>query len=183
MTRLVDRIADLRVFGGDYETPDGTGVRDYIHVVDLARGHLAALDALVRHDASLVANPGTSQGDSVPDVVRSFEQASGGRGVLLRGSGRGCEAARLAGRVRHRVDVCEPLAGAIDEPAQVFAGVASGNHLEQATSALRRACFAGSRAVAVNAREPGYPSRCEVTVATDAFCRRRARRCSHTEAG
>jgi UDP-glucose 4-epimerase len=52
-------------------------VRDYIHVVDLARGHLAALDALAKHDASFVVNLGTGQGYSVLDVVRAFEQASG----------------------------------------------------------------------------------------------------------
>jgi len=73
----VGKLEKLRVFGGDYETPDGTGVRDYIHVVDLARGHLAALDALVRRDASFVVNLGTGQGYSVLDVVRSFEKASG----------------------------------------------------------------------------------------------------------
>ncbi|WP_233828517.1 UDP-glucose 4-epimerase GalE [Paraburkholderia sp. ZP32-5] len=73
----VGKLEKLRVFGGDYETPDGTGVRDYIHVVDLARGHLAALDALVKRDASFVVNLGTGQGYSVLDVVRSFEQASG----------------------------------------------------------------------------------------------------------
>ncbi|MFP3480658.1 NAD-dependent epimerase/dehydratase family protein, partial [Burkholderia sp. SIMBA_057] len=58
----VGKLEKLRVFGGDYETPDGTGVRDYIHVVDLARGHLAALDALVTQDASFVVNLGTGQG-------------------------------------------------------------------------------------------------------------------------
>ncbi|PQV45028.1 UDP-glucose 4-epimerase GalE [Paraburkholderia sp. BL21I4N1] len=73
----VGKLEKLRVFGGDYDTPDGTGVRDYIHVVDLARGHLAALDALVRRDASFVVNLGTGQGYSVLDVVRSFEKASG----------------------------------------------------------------------------------------------------------
>ncbi|HEY2024371.1 UDP-glucose 4-epimerase GalE [Paraburkholderia sp.] len=73
----VGKLDKLRVFGGDYETPDGTGVRDYIHVVDLARGHLAALDALVTRDASFVVNLGTGQGYSVLDVVRSFEKASG----------------------------------------------------------------------------------------------------------
>ncbi len=52
-------------------------MRDYIHVVDLARGHLAALDALVARDASLVVNLGTGQGYSVLDVVRAFEKASG----------------------------------------------------------------------------------------------------------
>ncbi|MGE8165810.1 UDP-glucose 4-epimerase GalE [Paraburkholderia sp. NPDC080076] len=73
----VGKLEKLRVFGGDYDTPDGTGVRDYIHVVDLARGHLAALDALVERDASFVVNLGTGQGYSVLDVVRSFEKASG----------------------------------------------------------------------------------------------------------
>ncbi|MDE1182973.1 UDP-glucose 4-epimerase GalE [Paraburkholderia sp.] len=73
----VGKLETLRVFGGDYPTPDGTGVRDYIHVVDLARGHLLALDALVRHDASFVVNLGTGQGYSVLDVVRAFEKASG----------------------------------------------------------------------------------------------------------
>lgn len=73
----VGKLDKLRVFGGDYDTPDGTGVRDYIHVVDLARGHLAALDALVTRDASFVVNLGTGQGYSVLDVVRAFEKASG----------------------------------------------------------------------------------------------------------
>ena len=73
----VGKLEKLRVFGGDYPTPDGTGVRDYIHVVDLARGHLYALDALVKRDASFVVNLGTGQGYSVLDVVRSFEKASG----------------------------------------------------------------------------------------------------------
>jgi UDP-glucose 4-epimerase len=79
----VGKLGKLRVFGADYETPDGTGVRDYIHVVDLARGHLAALDALVQRDASFVVNLGTGQGYSVLDVVRSFEQASGGQAGAL----------------------------------------------------------------------------------------------------
>jgi UDP-glucose 4-epimerase len=67
----------LNVFGGDYDTPDGTGVRDYIHVVDLAQGHIKALDALAKLDRSFVVNLGTGQGYSVLDVVRSFEKASG----------------------------------------------------------------------------------------------------------
>ncbi|AGX86954.1 UDP-glucose 4-epimerase GalE [Candidatus Symbiobacter mobilis] len=68
----------LRVFGNDYPTPDGTGVRDYIHVVDLAEGHMAALQALARTNQSLhVYNLGTGQGYSVLEVVRAFEQASG----------------------------------------------------------------------------------------------------------
>ncbi|MGF6758896.1 UDP-glucose 4-epimerase [Paraburkholderia sp. GAS42] len=65
------------MFGGDYDTSDCTGMHDYIHAVDLARGHLAALDALVNHDASFVVNLGTGQGYSVLDVVRSFEKALG----------------------------------------------------------------------------------------------------------
>lgn len=67
----------LRVFGGDYPTPDGTGVRDYIHVEDLARGHLAALWAIKRKKGILTVNLGTGKGYSVLDVVRAFEQASG----------------------------------------------------------------------------------------------------------
>ncbi len=68
----------LNVFGGDYPTPDGTGVRDYIHVVDLANGHLAALNALNRWEGSqpLTVNLGTGQGYSVLDMVRAFEKAS-----------------------------------------------------------------------------------------------------------
>lgn len=73
----VGKLEKLRVFGGDYETVDGTGVRDYIHVVDLARGHIAALDALEARDASLVVNLGTGRGYSVLEVVRAFEAASG----------------------------------------------------------------------------------------------------------
>lgn len=73
----VGRRSELSVFGGDYPTPDGTGVRDYIHVVDLARGHLAALAALA-HEAGVIAvNLGTGQGYSVLEVVHAFEKASG----------------------------------------------------------------------------------------------------------
>lgn len=67
----------LSVFGGDYPTPDGTGVRDYIHVVDLAEGHVAALDYLVRQPGLLTVNLGTGCGYSVLDMVRAFEKASG----------------------------------------------------------------------------------------------------------
>ena len=72
----------LNVFGDDYATPDGTGVRDYIHVVDLAIGHLKALDALGRstHPAECLAvNLGTGTGYSVLEIVRAFEHASGKR--------------------------------------------------------------------------------------------------------
>ncbi len=67
----------LSVFGGDYDTPDGTGVRDYIHVVDLARGHIKALEKLVSKPGLVVYNLGTGQGYSVLDMVKAIEDASG----------------------------------------------------------------------------------------------------------
>ena len=68
---------ELSVFGGDYPTPDGTGVRDYIHVVDLARGHLRALETLEKRQGLLTVNLGTGRGYSVLEMVRAFETASG----------------------------------------------------------------------------------------------------------
>lgn len=76
----VGRLAQLSVFGSDYATPDGTGVRDYIHVMDLAEGHVAALSYLLRADTTdqvTAVNLGTGQGYSVLDMVRAFEAASG----------------------------------------------------------------------------------------------------------
>ncbi|MDO8301341.1 UDP-glucose 4-epimerase GalE [Lacisediminimonas sp.] len=73
----VGRRDRLVVFGNDYPTPDGTGVRDYIHVVDLARGHVAALDRLFSADGSFTVNLGTGRGYSVLEAVRAFEAASG----------------------------------------------------------------------------------------------------------
>lgn len=67
----------LKVFGSDYPTADGTGVRDYIHVVDLAKGHLNALDALASNQGVLTVNLGTGRGYSVLEVVAAFERASG----------------------------------------------------------------------------------------------------------
>jgi UDP-glucose 4-epimerase len=67
----------LQVFGGDYPTPDGTGVRDYIHVMDLAEGHVAALRYLLDEQASMTVNLGTGNGYSVLDVIHAFEKASG----------------------------------------------------------------------------------------------------------
>jgi UDP-glucose 4-epimerase len=67
----------LQVFGSDYPTPDGTGVRDYIHVCDLAEGHVAALRTLIESGRSLTVNLGTGSGHSVLEVVRAFEAASG----------------------------------------------------------------------------------------------------------
>lgn len=73
----VGRLPDLHVFGDDYPTPDGTGVRDYIHVVDLALGHLAALNKLADHPGVVAYNLGTGHGHSVLEVVAAFEAASG----------------------------------------------------------------------------------------------------------
>ncbi len=73
----VGRRKKLSVFGGDWPTVDGTGVRDYIHVMDLANAHADALDYLVREDRSLTVNLGTGRGVSVLELVRGFEQASG----------------------------------------------------------------------------------------------------------
>ena len=78
----VGRRAALNVWGRDYPTPDGTGVRDYIHVMDLAEGHVAALKYLERKTASLTVNLGTGRGYSVLDAVKSFERASGKRIAL-----------------------------------------------------------------------------------------------------
>lgn len=74
------RRAHLSVYGNDYPTRDGTGVRDYIHVDDLARGHVSALQALLKPDGtSLTVNLGTGRGYSVLEVIRAFEGASGQR--------------------------------------------------------------------------------------------------------
>jgi UDP-glucose 4-epimerase len=73
----VGKLPQLNVFGNDYDTPDGTGVRDYIHVVDLAKGHLAALRYLEKQSGVLTVNLGTGKGSSVLDIVNAFEAASG----------------------------------------------------------------------------------------------------------
>ena len=73
----VGRRAELSVYGGDYPTPDGTGVRDYIHVCDLADGHVAALRRLLDAPGSLTVNLGTGRGHSVLEVVRAYAAASG----------------------------------------------------------------------------------------------------------
>jgi UDP-glucose 4-epimerase len=73
------KLPELSVFGNDYSTPDGTGVRDYIHVVDLAEGHLSALEALQTRTGANVWNLGTGQGYSVLEMVRAFETACGKR--------------------------------------------------------------------------------------------------------
>jgi UDP-glucose 4-epimerase len=73
----VGKRAKLQVFGNDYDTPDGTGVRDFIHVLDLAQGHVEALRHLLDAKRSITVNLGTGQGHSVLEVVRAFERASG----------------------------------------------------------------------------------------------------------
>lgn len=71
------RLKKLRVYGNDYDTPDGTGVRDYIHVTDLSRGHLAALEYAASHTGFEAINLGTGRGSSVLDVVQAYEKACG----------------------------------------------------------------------------------------------------------
>lgn len=72
-----ERLPHLRVFGDDYDTPDGTGIRDYLHVVDLARGHLAAIRHLADHQGLHIWNLGTGVGTSVLELVAAFERAAG----------------------------------------------------------------------------------------------------------
>jgi UDP-glucose 4-epimerase len=69
--------AELSVFGNDYPTPDGTGIRDYIHVMDLAEGHLAALNRLSAATGLQLWNLGTGRGQSVLDVVETFKRVTG----------------------------------------------------------------------------------------------------------
>ena len=73
----VGRLDKLGIFGGDYDTVDGTGVRDYIHVVDLAAGHALALEKLATEPGVVTYNLGTGKGYSVLEVVKAFEKASG----------------------------------------------------------------------------------------------------------
>jgi UDP-glucose 4-epimerase len=73
----VGRLNELQVFGNDYPTPDGTGIRDYIHVVDLAQGHLFALDKLASRPGIVTYNLGTGRGYSVLEMVAAFEKACG----------------------------------------------------------------------------------------------------------
>ena len=73
----VGKLQELGVFGNDYDTPDGTGVRDYIHVVDLARGHVKALKKIEEKAGLKIYNLGTGVGYSVLDIVKNFEEANG----------------------------------------------------------------------------------------------------------
>ena len=98
----VGKRARLQVFGNDYDTVDGTGVRDYIHVVDLAEGHVAALRRLLDQPGSLTVNLGTGTGYSVLEMVRAFERASGRASPLRH---------RRSPAGRHRRLLCRPDAG------------------------------------------------------------------------
>ena len=73
----VGKLKELSVFGNDYPTPDGTGVRDYIHVIDLALGHIKAIEKIITNPGVVIYNLGTGIGYSVLDMVRGFEKASG----------------------------------------------------------------------------------------------------------
>lgn len=73
----IGKLPEINVFGNDYDTPDGTGVRDYIHVVDLARGHVKAIERFAKKDGVFVCNLGTGHGYSVLDVIHAFEKACG----------------------------------------------------------------------------------------------------------
>lgn len=73
----IGTLNELNIFGNDYSTPDGTGIRDYIHVVDLARGHVDALRYLRSHTGASVFNLGTGRGYSVLDIVKTFEKVTG----------------------------------------------------------------------------------------------------------
>lgn len=75
----VGKLKELSVFGNDYPTPDGTGVRDYIHVVDLALGHIKAIEKLLTRPGVATYNLGTGKGYSVLDMVKGFEKASGNK--------------------------------------------------------------------------------------------------------
>ncbi|MGT2802608.1 UDP-glucose 4-epimerase GalE [Streptococcus henryi] len=72
----IGKLKELSIFGNDYDTPDGTGVRDYIHVVDLAKGHVAALKNNLKNTGSAVFNLGTGHGYSVLELVKTFEEVN-----------------------------------------------------------------------------------------------------------
>ena len=71
------QLKEIHVFGNDYDTPDGTGVRDYIHVVDLALGHIKALEKLTENPGLVFYNLGTGKGYSVLEIIKQYEQACG----------------------------------------------------------------------------------------------------------
>ncbi len=83
MQVAVGKLPELGVFGNDYDTPDGTGVRDYIHVVDLAKGHVNAVEKATSANGVNIYNLGTGNGYSVLDIVKAFEAANGAALVIL----------------------------------------------------------------------------------------------------
>ena len=108
-------IADLAIYGGDWPTPDGTGIRDYLHVQDLAEGHVSALRYLAKAHGAVTLNLGAGRGHSVMEVVKAFEVACGRRiaksiaprrpgdvGVVLRRSAARREPPQVAGDARTR---------------------------------------------------------------------------------
>ena len=123
MQVAVGRRDHLTVFGDDYPTPDGTCIRDYLHVVDLAEGHLAALDHLDAIDGAVPVNLGTGTGSSVLDVVRAASAAVGSRPPVRdraaarrrrrRGVGRSrpCRRRCCTGARRARSPTCAPTTG------------------------------------------------------------------------
>jgi UDP-glucose 4-epimerase len=73
----IGRLQKVRIFGGDYDTIDGTGVRDYLHVMDLAAGHVSAVRYLLDRDRSITVNLGTGRGHSVLEIIQAFERVTG----------------------------------------------------------------------------------------------------------
>jgi UDP-glucose 4-epimerase len=71
------KLEKVHVFGNDYDTPDGTGIRDYIHVVDLAKGHVKAIEGMEKLDGVNIFNLGTGHGYSVLDIIKAFSKACG----------------------------------------------------------------------------------------------------------
>src|SRR5690554_8004739 len=79
MEALTGKRKELLIFGNDYQTPDGTGVRDYIHVTDLAVGHLMAFDYLIKQKQNLIVSLGTNEGARVLEMVQQGQQIRGKR--------------------------------------------------------------------------------------------------------
>ena len=132
MQVAVGRRDHLTVHGDDYPTPDGTAIRDYLHVMDLAEGHLAALDRIDRIEGVVPVNLGTGVGSSVLDVLRAARAATGRpvpaeigprrpgrRGGRVRRSGARRRPARLAEHPHPRRDVRRPLALAAGQPVGI----------------------------------------------------------------
>jgi len=97
--------SELSIWGNDYATPDGTGVRDYIHVVDLALGHVAAINALPKLDPVNIFNLGTGKGYSVLEVAAAFERASGQKIPYRVAPRRPGDVAESFADVRHAAEV------------------------------------------------------------------------------